>query len=306
MAAPTKIWQRRVLELFETGLPQRVFTRQQLSGVRTTYEERLEMPRSLTTPKFVHFLEQAGQLQEEQISQDGLNPSDDAHAYRPYTRYVWGDASPLEVALSLRARSYLSHASAVFLHGLTMQLPKTVYVNQEQSPKPPPSGGLTQQSIDRAFHNAPRFTNYVFTYRGTRLVLLNGKNSGDLEVSDMVDAKGHALRTTKLERTLIDITVRPAYAGGIFDVSEAFRSAAERVSVPTLVATLAKLDFVYPYHQALGFYLERAGIPRARLKRLAALGIEHNFYLGNQMPNPQYDAEWRIYYPEGLWDGVRA
>lgn len=304
--ALTKAWQRNLLELFETGLPQRVFTRKQIATIQGTYGEQLELPQSLSTARLITFLEDAGQLREERIAQDTSNPSENEAIYRPYTRYVWGDASPMEVALSLRTRSYLSHASAVFLHGLTTQLPKTVYVNQEQTPKPPPSGELTQQSIDRAFRSAPRLTNYIFSYRGTRLVLLNGKNSRDLEVSDMVDASGHVLRTTKLERTLIDITVRPTYAGGIFEVLEAFRGARDRISIPTLVATLAKLDFVYPYHQALGFYLARIGIPSARLKRLAELGIEHDFYLGYKIPNPQFDTEWRIYYPEGLWDGVRA
>ena len=39
------------------------------------------------------------------------------------------------MALSLRPRSYLSHASALVLQGLTEQIPGTIYVNQEQSAK---------------------------------------------------------------------------------------------------------------------------------------------------------------------------
>lgn len=33
------------------------------------------------------------------------------------------------------------------------------------------------------------------------------------------------IRVTDLERTLIDIAVRPAYSGGVFEVLEAFKNA---------------------------------------------------------------------------------
>ena len=62
------------------------------------------------------------------------------------------------------------------------------------------------------------------------------------------------LRFTNLERTLIDATVRPVYAGGVFEVRKAYELAKEKVSVNRLAALLQKLDYTYPYHQAIGFY----------------------------------------------------
>ncbi|MBK7692350.1 MAG: hypothetical protein IPJ31_15020 [Bacteroidetes bacterium] len=43
-------------------------------------------------------------------------------------RYMVLDTSAFEVALSLMGKSYLSHYTAVYLHGLTKQIPKTIYV----------------------------------------------------------------------------------------------------------------------------------------------------------------------------------
>ena len=69
------------------------------------------------------------------------------------------------------------------------------------------------------------------------------------------------LRFTNLERTLIDAAVRPVYAGGVFEVRKAYQLAKEKVSVNRLAALLQKLNYIYPYHQAIGFYLEL--VPKA-------------------------------------------
>lgn len=252
-----------------------------------------ELTQTLTRPRWVL------------TNPTGTGP-EDIESERPYTyfpRFIWGDASPVEVALSLQRGSYLSHATAVYLHGLSAQIPRRVYVNKEQTPKPAPAGPLTQEGIDRAFARPARTSNFVFRYGESRLVLLNGKHTGDLEVSEVPAPGGPAgltLRSTKLERTLIDITVRPTYAGGVFDVLAAYRGAMAQVSVPTVVATLARLGHMYPYHQAIGFYLQRAGAAPRSLERLRALGLTFDFYLANKMPEPQFDPTWRVFYPAGL------
>ncbi len=311
MAKALRKWQQRALELFESEIAprQRVFTREQISRILAQHGAELEAPQSLTLTRFIELLTTSGHLRRVKIRPEAANrqdTSDDEEmedglsGYGSYTRYIWDDASPYEVALSLRGRSYLSHASAVFLHGLTMQIARTVYANKEQSPKPYTKGSLSQKGINYAFSRPPRISQYIYVFENTRILLLSGKNTQNLEVSEMAGPSGVPVLITKLERTLIDITVRPMYAGGVFEVLEAYRGARGRASVATLLATLKKLDYVYPYHQAIGFYMQHAGYPEAQLERVRALGLKYDFYLTYQMPKPQYDPTWRIYYPEGL------
>ncbi len=282
--------QKALLDLIE-GTSRKVLTRRDLTTlVKGAVAQKL-LPQAITLSESIAFLEAHG------LKKIVLRlPTDSS----PITRYAWGSLSIYALGVSMRPGAYLSHASAVFLHGLTDQIPKTVYVNKEQSAKPAPEGQLTQEGIARAFAGAQRSSTYVFEHEGYRFVLLSGKNTNRLEVSQVRDPQGEYVDATKLERTLIDIAVRPAYAGGVFEVLKAYRAARDRLSVNTLIATLRRLGYVYPYHQAVGFYLQRAGVEPEKLQRLRDLGLNFDFYLAHKMGPTSYSPEWRIHFPEGL------
>jgi hypothetical protein len=219
----------------------------------------------------------------------------------PLVRYVWREASPYELGASLTAKSYLSHGSAVLLHGLTDALPRMIYVNREQAMRSAPAdrSRMEQAAVNRAFSLKQRSTTAVFEWQDWQFSLLNGKNSGRLEVT-FVEFSGVKLPVTSVERTLIDITVRPTYGGGIYAVLEAYRRARGRISVSVLLATLKKLDYTYPYHQAVGFYLERAGYAQKDFERFRELGLEYEFFLAHDMRDREFIADWRLHVPKGF------
>jgi hypothetical protein len=265
-----------------------------LAQILTTQGDSLGIPKSITASRFISTLLEQKKLREVEVRREGLRSQGGKK------RYVWGVASPYSIGLSLAKNSYLSHGSAVFLHALTDQVPKTLFINKEQTPKPASRTALSQPAIDRAFGNSPRTSKYVFLADSHRYVLLSGKNTGRLEVSRIEGPEGELLDATKLERTLVDIVVRPAYAGGVHEVLRAYRSAIHRLSLNTLVAVLTKLNHVYPYHQSVGFLLQRAGCSEDQLAKVAQLGIKWKFYLDYRIADPAYDDRWQLYYPKGL------
>ena len=252
------------------------------------YREQWGAPQSLTTSELIDFL----------IDNEIVRPVEiESKDYDRKMRYVIGRPSPLQFALSFFKDSYLSHASALEVHGIGKS--EMTYVNREQSPKKTTSR-LSQLRIDMAFENQPRRSAFEFANGAFRVTFLNGKHTGNAGVIEMRGPSAEPVRVTSLERTLIDSVVRPQYAGGLAKVVAAYRDAATRVSVPELVLLLKKTKYIYPYHQSIGFLLQLAGRTEEDLRPLVSLGLRFKFYLDYGMKSRAFDHHWQLYYPAGI------
>ena len=218
-----------------------------------------------------------------------------------YTRFIWGKNIRIyQLGLSLRPQSYLTHHTAMHILGLTDQTPTTIYVNTEQSIKYDREGELEQGRIATAFKRKPRVSKYIFTYKHWNICCLSGINTKKLGVEEIKVFTDGELPVTNIERTLIDITVRPIYSGGCHEVLKAYKRAKDKVSIDSMIAMLKKIKYIYPYHQAIGFYMQAAGFSDSSLKPLRKIRMEYDFYLDYDMKKTKYSKEWRIYYPKNL------
>ena len=249
------------------------------------------LPVTTTFNEFVSFLINKNILQEVKIKLP----------QRIVVKYVYGNISDYEIALSMNKNSYCSHYTAMLLHNLTDNIPKNIYTNTEQTKKSVPANRseLEQDNIDKAFSRPMRTTNQVAQIEGKKIYLLNGKNVSNIGVTDFL-LDDRILKVTNIERTLIDITVRPNYAGGIQEILNAYIAAKGRCSVNKLISVLKKMDYTYPYHQAIGFYLERAGYSEIVLNLVKKIEIKHNFYLTYQIKEKDFSEKWKLFFPKGF------
>ncbi len=284
---------KKEIAAYFDNLPRKVFTHAEIVGVLFQQQREWRLPASTTVDRFVRFL-----LESTQMRMVSVVPAESS-SFRTITLYVWASASPFAVAAALKPKAYLSHGAAVFLHGLTDQIPQTICVSREKSEQYFKEEALKQAAIDAAFRKPERRSNALFSYEDSQFILLQGKSTGRLEVGS-IEWNQERLPVTKLERTLIDITVRPAYAGGVYQVLEAYRRAQPEVSAATIQATLKKLNYAYPYHQAIGFYMQRAGYAPQQYERLRSLGLDYDFYLAHDLRDLAYDPEWHLHYPKGF------
>lgn len=229
---------------------------------------------------------------------------------RHVSGYTWGPVPVLETLLGLIEGSHLSHYTALRIHGLTEQLPKTIYFTKEKSKDSAisrdPDDFYDQSAIDLAFSHPPRVSKneLELTNEQVRVVMLESAHRGGLGVTtgevNWGGSKPLKLRYTSLERTMIDIVVRPFYAGGVFEVAKAFENAKSLLSVNTMLAMLKRMDLGYPYHQAIGYYLERAEYKPSLVELFQRLPMRRDFYLAHNMGATSYNSRWRLFVPEGF------
>lgn len=273
--------------------PNKIFRLTEVADILNQEKAAWKLPPSLSKTAFTDFLTEHGRFKRLTFP----------FPYRAEHRYIWGDVSIWEVLLSLKTNSYFTHQTAMQMHGLTDTKPSTIYINYEQPPHSQNST-LEQHRIDAAFNRKPRTSKNRIRHEEYEICLINGMHTGGLGVISQnisfEGSKGISVRLTGIERTLIDITVRPAYAGGVDDVLVAYKSAKARTSVSKLISILASLNYIYPYHQAIGFYLERAGYKATDINPLKKLNMDFNFYLAHNMTNTVFNPDWRLYIPKHM------
>jgi len=214
--------------------------------------------------------------------------------------FSWKTKDEFTLISGLKHNGYFCYYSATFLLGLTQQLPRTYYLNHEHSDPIYRQGTfkLTQDDIDAAFSGEQRKSGLVYQLGNKKVILTNSKYTGRLGLV-LNKNENQCFYHTDLERTLIDCTVRPAYAGGVAEVLGAFKKALKQLDVEKLYHYLQELDYAYPYIQAIGFYLEKAGFSKDQLA-LFDSEKEFDFYLTYNISIKSYDSRWRLYYPRGL------
>ena len=267
-----------------------VYKRTDIEKILTSMRGFWRLTESTGITKFLDFMLNKTKLKKVKLEFPGRNE----------IRYTWGDYSIYELALTLKPNSYFSHYSAIFLHQLTEQIPKVIYLNHEQPPKSKPKIELKQTQIDSNFKRPVRQSKYIAKYKDLRICILNGMHTGRLGVVEIKGNRGEKIETTNLERTLIDIAVRPVYSGGVFEVLKAYRIAKEQdVSINKLSAILKEIGYVYPYHQVIGLYLESAGVyDDSQIRLMQKFEMKYDFYLSHQMKDIKYSKKWRLYYPK--------
>lgn len=276
------------------------FSEENLKYIFYNNKEIWKLPISMNLDLFIkHLINDIGLIKGDLILVDTTQEDDLPFGSTPTiyrSIYHFPECSILDIALSIHPRAYLSHYSAISFLNLTEQIPKNIYITIEQSKRDKRQSTLTQDGIDKAFQKNQRTSNLILTYKNYSITILKGKHTSELGVRQ-------DYRVTNLERTLIDAVVRPSYCGGVSEVLKAFINSSykNKLSSNKLMMYLKKMDFIYPYHQSIGFFMEKSKVFKpSQINLFHSLEKEYNFYLNYGIKDIKYDSNWKLYYPNGL------
>ncbi|WP_149277643.1 type IV toxin-antitoxin system AbiEi family antitoxin domain-containing protein [Pareuzebyella sediminis] len=221
------------------------------------------------------------------------------------TIFTTNDGSNFDIGLRIKQRSYFSHHTALDLLNLTSQVPKVYYLSQDlhmvNSIRQSIKADLTQDKINKAFSKEQRQTSNIYRIqnRNIKFIILERKALNH-EIGVVRDSSLTNWPCTDVERTLIDIAIRPQYSGGIFSVIEAYNRAYKKIDLEKLNSYLVDFNYKYPYHQLIGFYLNRTGYAKNQLGDFSSKISNYRFYMTYNMVSMQFDDYWKVFYPKGI------
>ncbi len=203
---------------------------------------------------------------------------------------------------SLVKNGYFSHLSALMLHNLIEETDQSnIYLNFERSARKEKSE-LNQNNIDAAFLKEVKKSTKYYKAANKTVFILNGQYYNQLGVIEESLNNQH-YRYTNIERTLIDVAIRPIYAGGIFNVLRAFKNVKSVVNLPLLRSYINEMDHLYPYEQVIGYYLDKAGYEMTDQNLFYTINrYNYSFYLAHGMKNNKLNAKWNLYVPQEMVD----
>ncbi len=214
----------------------------------------------------------------------------------------------VDILAAFQPHYYLSHFSALYLHGLTKHRPVEYFLSKEIIGRIPyhPKKKMLDEQIRQAFLKSSRKTSKYLMYKKTKITFLEKQDLGKIGIKTNLLQIDESRRVrvffTSLERTLIDSIISPQYSGGIKTVVSAFYKA--RIDTTKLYKIYESYSPLYPYWQSIGFLLHKLKTDYTSKKWSQYFSCPNTiFYLDrNFSENWLYDSKWKIYYPKGLFD----
>ena len=208
--------------------------------------------------------------------------------YRTDTRFTWDEVPTYELIQSLSSRRIFQS-----LHRHALARPNRSASKNDLFQRGATSVCRRRKAIARrhrpAFRGKCRTSNNVITFRDLRICRLNGGNTHQLGVVDFKTENGEKIRITDVDARSSMLSCAPSTPAASAK-SQGHSALLRTGSVKKLAEYLRKLNFTYPYHQAIGFYLEHAGNYKAsQIKLMQRFPIEYDFYLNYQLKNPAHN-----------------
>ena len=150
---------------------------------------------------------------------------------------------------------------------------------------------LTQDAIDKAFASSPRRTKAHDVINGYNVVSLESNNTGSIGI---IDYNGY--KVSSINRALVEIISNIHYFVSPDNVISEFKAIKDKLNINEIFKIIEKFDFIYPYYQLAGYYLEKIGFTKNELIKFYSKKSELIFYTIKNKEEYKLDTYWNIKY----------
>lgn len=209
------------------------------------------------------------------------------------TRYSFNkEFNFYDFAYSLEKDCFFPMFTSLNIQGLSSFRNNFIFISKERKTRVNFSfKNITQASIDKAFKNKPKRTKAHANIEGINIVMLESNNTEEIGI---INYNGY--RISSINRAFVEIISNIHYFKTPNDVISEFKKIKEKLDIKRIFNIIEKFDFVYPYYQLAGYYLEQIGFTRNELIDFCNKKSNLKFYTMKNKENYSFDSFWDVFY----------
>ena len=197
-----------------------------------------------------------------------------------------------DFACSLENKSFFPMFTSLNIQGLSNYRSNFVFISRERKERNNfTSRSLTQDAIDKAFSSNPRRTKAHDVINGYNLVLLESNNTEGIGI---INYKGY--RVSSINRAFVEIISNIHYFISPNNIINEFKIIKNKLDIDEILKIIEKFDFVYPYYQLAGYYLEEIGFTKNELFKFYSKKSDLIFYTVKNKEKYEFNEYWNIKY----------
>lgn len=183
-------------------------------------------------------------------------------------------------------------STALNLQGLNDFRKEYIFVSKERTTRiEQESITLNQENIDNAFSKKPRRTNAYDKIDNHIVVLLEANNTDGFGLIEY-----DVYKVSSINRAFVEMITNIHYFQSSKNLIQVFKNIKNSLDIDKIYTIIDKFDFIYPYFQLAGFYLEKIGFSKTELAKFYDKRTELKFYTEKNKNHYEFDEYWNIYY----------
>lgn len=216
-----------------------------------------------------------------------------------------GLASAFDVALSLKKNSFLTGYYVMSLNGWTEYIPKVIHVNWKRNPFQKKDSLIDNNTLQMIAFREKQTSKLRFNYNKYEIVILNGqvlkkyKHDHFKRIDKQFDLPSYA-ETYIDERLIIEALINYHYFGGADIVWNAGKNQFNNLDLDLMLAIYKEMELIYPYANAIGYWLERSGVSSKYISKWVKLvnhDLQFHLFMGDK-ERRVFNDKWNLYIPK--------
>lgn len=193
---------------------------------------------------------------------------------------------------TLQNNSFFAMTTSLNIQNLTKYRNKYIYVSKERASRNEfYEKKLEQKDIDNAFGKNPKRTNAYDKLGEYIIILLETNNTSSYEI---IEYEGYNL--SSINRAFVEIMSNVHYFQSTDHIIELFKEIKDELDLDKIYHVIEKFNFIYPYYQLAGFYLESIGFEKKELHKFYENKTDLKFYTEKNIETYALDSYWNIYF----------